>query len=624
MPTNYLSVENLTKSYGEKKLFQELTFGIEQGQKAALVGVNGCGKTTLLKIIAGEETPDTGKVTFQNDLVIAYLDQAPQFNPGDTIADAVFDTRQEEAVVLKQYHQLLSEKHHTEEEQKELQILLDKIEALQAWDFEHNAETILSKLGLDDVALKVGNLSGGQQKRIALARVLVRKPDFLMMDEPTNHLDLDVIEWLEDYLSTQNLSLLMVTHDRYFLDKISNKILEIEKGQIFSYDGNYTRYLEQKAERETLLQKEKEKAQNLMKKELEWMRRQPKARTTKAKFRENAFYELQDKASVNLKKDKLDIRISEKRQGKKILELENVSKSFDSKLLFKDFSYIFSKGEKIGIVGNNGTGKTTFLNVITQKLQPDSGEIETGVNTNFGFYTQTGLEFNEDQKVIEAVTDIAEVITLADGNVITASQFLNLFLFPPSRQHDFIRKLSGGEKRRLQLLQVLIRNPNFLILDEPTNDLDIVTLNVLEDYLANFKGCLLLVSHDRYFMDRLVDHLFVFDDSSTVKNFIGNYTEYRAAKTEQQKKETTKSEKPKKEKPKPKNPKKLSFKEQQELKSLDEKIPKLEQRKSELINNLNAGSGNHEELTEWAKEIKTITEKLDELEMRWLELSEKE
>lgn len=624
MPVNYLSAENLSKSFNEKVLFNELTFGIEQGQKVALVGVNGCGKSTLLNIIGGLEKPDVGVVSFQRELKISYLSQSPQFNPDDTIADTIFQSNNVEAKLLKDYYRLLEKTDPTASEQDELQNVLEQIDSLNAWDYESRAKDVLGKLGIHDLDLKIGPLSGGQKKRIAIASVLVHKPDFLILDEPTNHLDLDVIEWLEEYLSVQNMALLMVTHDRYFLDKVTTQIYELDKGTLFKYKGNYSRYLEQKGEREEIEQKAKDKAKNLMSKELEWMRRQPKARGTKAQYRIDAFYDLQDKATVDLSKNELEIKVSQSRQGKKILELKKLSKSFGEMDIFKDFSYVFRRGEKIGVVGKNGTGKSTFLNVLTGHLDPDAGLVEPGINTKFGYYTQGDLKFNEGQKVIDVVKEVAEVITLDDGSVITASQFLNLFLFPPATQHSPISKLSGGEKRRLQLLQVLIANPNFLILDEPTNDLDIVTLNVLEDYLHKFSGCLILVSHDRYFMDRLVDHLFLFDKDTAVTDFPGNYTDFRLlSKEKPTAQNSVKESESKAAKVKKKDGKKLSFKEQREFEGLEKDISKLEGQKAVLVEKLNSGESEHSVLSEWAKDVEVINQSLEEKEMRWLELSER-
>lgn len=626
MPVNYLSVEKLSKSFNEKILFEDLTFGLEQGQKAALIGVNGCGKSTLLNIISGRDKQDTGVVSFLKDIIVKYLDQSPDLSDYDTILDSIFDSTHPEAVVLKAYNQLAEKENPTENEQEKLQDLLTQIDSLNAWNYEYRAKEILGKLGIKDLGRKISNLSGGQKKRIALARVLIDKPDLLILDEPTNHLDLDIIEWLEDYLSTANLSILMVTHDRYFLDKVTNEIIEIENGQLHKFKGNYSDYLEQKAERDEMRQASKDKARNLMKKELEWMRRQPKARGTKAKYRIDAFYETKEKANVDLSKNELEIKVSGSRQGKKIIELDKISKAYGDVQIFSDFSYVFKRGEKVGLVGKNGTGKSTFLNVLTERIKADSGSIDKGINTRFGYYTQDELPAAANQKVIDVVKEVAEVITLDDGSVVTASQLLNLFLFPPATQYSFVSKLSGGEKRRLQLLRVLMSNPNFLILDEPTNDLDIVTLNILEDYLQGFDGCLVLVSHDRYFMDKLVDHLFVVDNTPTISDFPGNYTDYRLKlqsekvsepKTEKQQKPTKKKEAPKD------GPKKLSFNEQKEYKSLETEISKLEAKKTELIGKLNSGSTDHTELKEWSDEIERLTGEIDEKELRWLELSER-
>lgn len=626
MPVNYLSVEKLSKSFNEKILFEDLTFGLEQGQKAALIGVNGCGKSTLLNIISGRDKQDAGVVSFLKDIIVKYLDQSPDLSDYDTILDSIFDSTHPEAVVLKAYNQLAEKENPTENEQEKLQNLLTQIDSLNAWNYEYRAKEILGKLGIKDLGRKISNLSGGQKKRIALARVLIDKPDLLILDEPTNHLDLDIIEWLEDYLSTANLSILMVTHDRYFLDKVTNEIIEIENGQLHKFKGNYSDYLEQKAERDEMRQASKDKARNLMKKELEWMRRQPKARGTKAKYRIDAFYDTKEKANVDLSKNELEIKVSGSRQGKKIIELDKISKAYGDVQIFSDFSYVFKRGEKVGLVGKNGTGKSTFLNVLTERIKADSGNIDKGINTRFGYYTQDELPAAANQKVIDVVKEVAEVITLDDGSVVTASQLLNLFLFPPATQYGFVSKLSGGEKRRLQLLRVLMSNPNFLILDEPTNDLDIVTLNILEDYLQGFDGCLVLVSHDRYFMDKLVDHLFVVDNTPTISDFPGNYTDYRL-KLQSEKNSDTKTDKPQKPTKKKEAPKdsgkKLSFNEQKEYKSLETEISKLEAKKTELISKLNSGSTDHTELKEWSDEIEQLTDAIDEKELRWLELSER-
>ena len=621
MPQIALSIENLSKSFNDKELFENITFGIDQGQKVALVGVNGCGKSTLLNIIAGIETQDTGVVSFHKDIKVSYLDQSPDLSEFSTISDSVMNASNTEARMLRTYWQLVELADPTDEEYNNLHQLIEQIDSMGAWDYEHRLKEILGKLGINDLEMKISDLSGGQQKRIALAKALLDQPDFLILDEPTNHLDLEIIEWLEDYLSTQNLSLLMVTHDRYFLDKVCNEIIEIDEGQIFRYKGSYAHYLEKKEEAYEMKKASKDKARNLLSKELEWMRRQPKARGTKAKYRVDAFYDTKEKAHVNLQKDELNIKIKGKRQGKKILEIDGVSKGWEELHLFRNFTHVFKRGEKVGIVGKNGTGKSTFLNVLTGDLEPDSGIIDKGQNTSFGYYRQESLDEPPGKTVLDAVKEVAEVIELDDGSVVTASQLLNQFLFPPKTQHSHISKLSGGERRRLQLLKVLIANPNFLILDEPTNDLDIVTLNILEDYLDSFSGCLMIVSHDRYFMDRLVDHLFVFDHSETIRDFPGNYTDYRESDLA---KEDKASIEPKKVSTKVRNDekKKLSYKEQREFKNLEGEIEKLTDRKSELESLLNSGETDHEKLTAWSQEIEQVQNDLDEKELRWLELSE--
>lgn len=626
MPPIALSVEKLSKSYNEKELFENITFGIDQGQKVALVGVNGCGKSTLLNIIAGRSTQDEGVVSFQKGIRVAFLEQSPDLSSFHTILDSIFDESHPEAKLLNEYWGLIEKEDLSEAEQNRMHDLIEKIDGYNAWDFEYRLKEILGKLGINNLDQPIGELSGGQQKRIALAKALLDEPDFLILDEPTNHLDLGIIEWLEEFLAGQNLSLMMVTHDRYFLDKVCNEIIEIDQGQIFRYKGNYANYLEKKSENLEMQQASKDKAKNLLSKELEWMRRQPKARGTKAKYRIDAFYDTKDKANVNLGKDELEIKISGKRQGKKILEIDGISKSWEGQVMFKGFTHLFTRGEKVGIVGKNGTGKSTFLNVITEQIAADSGVIDKGVNTVFGYYTQNTFEEAPGKKVIDVVKDVAEVITLDDGSTVTASQLLNQFLFPPKTQFSHIDKLSGGEKRRLQLLKVLMANPNFLILDEPTNDLDIVTLNILEDYLQNFSGCLLIVSHDRYFMDKLVDHLFVFDRTESIRDFPGNYTDYRLEQSDKPKGSKLTADKPdEKENSKVKDTnqkKKLSYKEQQEFNGLETEIESLNSRKSELEGLITSGETDHEKLTAWSQEVEQIQDQIDEKEMRWLELSE--
>lgn len=622
---NYLSVENITKSFGERVLFENISFGLAQGEKVALVGINGSGKSTLLKILMREETPDSGNLSFRNDIKVGFLSQNPQFLAGQNAMQAIFSSDHESLNIIKEYERLAENPDMNAKEQNRFQELMEKMEAHQLWDYESQVQQILGQLGINDIKQSVENMSGGQKKRVALAAQLIVKPDVLILDEPTNHLDIDIIEWLENYLATQNMTLLMVTHDRYFLDRVCNGILEIDRQQIFKYKGNYEEFLVKKEERESIEQLEVDKAKNLMKKEQEWMRRMPKARGTKAKYRVDAFQDLKDKATKNLKKDQVELEVSQKRMGGKILELKKVSKGFNDKKLFENFSYTFKKGDRIGIVGQNGTGKSTFLNIVTGKIKSDSGELDLGVNTEFGYYKQQEIQFDDNKKVIDVVLEIAEHFKLPDGNEITAAQFLNKFLFPPKQQYDFVHKLSGGEKRRLQLLLVLIKNPNFLILDEPTNDLDLQTLSILEDFLDRFQGCLIIVSHDRYFMDNLTEQLFLFEGDNQIKIFNGNYTDYRSTKDDSPKSKPDKiKEAPTKDKPKAEEKQKLSYKEKRELESIDSEIPKLNKHKDELESKLASGEGDAEDFTNWGKELNSINEKLEELEMRWLELSELE
>ena len=619
---NYLSVEKLSKSYGERTLFKSVSFGIDQGQKVALVGINGSGKSTLLKIIAGVDTQDSGEASFRKNLRLAYLGQNPEFNDNDTVLEAVFDSGNEKLKVIRDYEYHLHKAETDERSQHKLFDLIEQMDASNAWDYENEIKQILGKLDIHDLEQKVSSLSGGQKKRVAMAKALIEQPDFVIMDEPTNHLDLEVIEWLEEFLSKSNLTLLLVTHDRYFLESVTNTIIEIDREQLFKYEGNYSYYLEKKAEREEQLRTEVDKARNLMKKELDWIRRQPKARGTKAKYRIEAFENIKTKASQKLDKSELELDVSTKRQGKKILELEGVSKSFDGKIIVKPFTHTFQRGEKIGIIGKNGVGKSTFLNMITGRLKPDDGEVIIGQNTEFGYYTQQELRFDPGQKVIDKVKAIAEVITLSDGKTISASQFLQHFQFTPKAQHDFIEKLSGGEKRRLQLLQVLIKNPNFLILDEPTNDLDLITLGILEDFLASYQGCLIVVSHDRYFMDRLIDHVFVFEKGKVIKDYPFNYSQYRAFADDQKQSAPKQTDKSKAEKAKNDEVRKLTFKEKQEFDNLEDQIEKLESKKVAIVEKLNLGEGSHEQLAKWGKEIKQIISEIEAKELRWLELSE--
>lgn len=625
---NYLSVETLSKSFNEKALFQNISFGISQGQKVALVGINGSGKSTLLKLITGEEKPDEGVISFRKDLKVAALGQNPIFNEEETIRASIFNSTNELLSVIRDYEYHMERAATEETSQHALSDVIEKMDALNAWDYESQVQQILGKLGIYELDKQIKHLSGGQKKRVALAKVLIDKPDFLILDEPTNHLDLDSIEWLENYLATQAITLLLVTHDRYFLERVTNNILELDGGDLYKYKGNYSYFLEKKGEREEREATEVEKAKNLMRKEQEWMRRQPKARSTKAKYRVDAFEGLKEKATKKAERPEMELSVEGRRQGGKILEISHVAKSFGEKNLIRNFSYVFKKGDKIGIIGRNGVGKSTFLNVLTGKITPDTGSVDAGTTTAFGYYTQSELQYTEGQRVIDIVKDIAEVVKLGDGREISASQFLQHFQFAPAQQYDMVSKLSGGEKRRLQLMKVLIKNPNFLILDEPTNDLDIVTLSILEDFLYNFNGCVLLVSHDRYFMDQLVDHIFAFEGEGEIKDYPGNYSEYREYKEEEKEQALSAAEKKstvpaKSIKPADDNEKrKLSFKEKQEYTQLEGEIEKLEAKKQQVTQKLNQGSDDHEELTALAKEIAALNKQIEEKSDRWIVLSE--
>ena len=622
---NYLSVERLTKSFDEKQLFEEITFGLDQGQKAALVGVNGCGKSTLLKVIAGLLHPNSGEVTFRKGISLSILTQNPEFADEDTVMQAVFSKDREELKAIRNYESALMKMEKNPESVVDLSPFIEQMDALNAWDYEHQVKEILGKLGIHTLDQKMGELSGGQKKRVALAQCLVVKPHVLILDEPTNHLDLEIIEWLEEYLATQNLTLLMVTHDRYFLDRVTNEILEIDAGQLFKYHGNYSDFLQQKSDREEQQAVTVGKVKNLLKKELEWMRRQPKARGTKAKYRIDAFYDVKEKASQTVTKREMEVNLRSDRQGKKIMEIKHISKIFDDKKVIDDFSYVFQRKDRIGIVGANGAGKSTFLNILTQNLTPDLGELDIGQTTKFGYYTQDEAVFDPQMKVIEVVKEVAEFIQLADGSEVSASNLLTQFLFLPSVQYNLVGKLSGGEKRRLQLLRVLMANPNFLVLDEPTNDLDIMTLNVLEDYLDKFDGCLMIVSHDRYFMDKLVDHLFVFEGQGIIRDFPGNYTDYRttegglkSVKEVVQKPSNTETNGPKKVLD---GSRKLTFNEKRELEQIEKELSQLEIQKKAIEDALDKET-DYEKLTVLGIALaqkKTLSEAK---ELRWFELSE--
>lgn len=618
---NYLSAETVSKTFNDRWLFKDLSLGISQGEKFALVGNNGVGKSTLLRILTGEIQPDNGKVSVRQGLRLGFLTQEPTVAANLTVKDVLFSDDNEIARVVKEYEDCL---HHPDTSGDRMQAVLEKMEELNAWDYDAKVQEVISKLGVPDIDKKFGELSGGQKKRIFLAQLLLQEPELIIMDEPTNHLDLTAIEWLENYLSGQNITLIMVTHDRYFLDNVANEIIEIDRGQLFRYKGNYAYFLEKKSDREEMLKTEVTKARHLLKKELEWMRKQPRARGTKSKYRVEAYYDLKEFASTDLKKDKLELDIKEARQGGKILEVDKISKSYGSQKIVDNFSYVFKKKDKIGVVGKNGIGKSTFLDMLIGKLRPDKGEVMPGVTTKFGYFTQEAIQLNPNNRLIEEVKEIAEFITLSDGTQVSASKFLDTFLFPPEKQYNYISKLSGGEKKRLQLLKLLVTNPNFLILDEPTNDFDIDTLNVLEDFLEKFSGCLLLVSHDRYFMDHLVDQLFIFEGDGVVQQFNGNYSDYREVVEEEEARALSPKavQVVKEESPKGTEKKKASFKEKQEYDNLQQEIDRLEKRKSELGALMNSGSTDHNQLQQWSNEVQKLNEEVEQKTLRWLELAE--
>lgn len=623
---SFLQVNNLTKSFGDHILFEDITFGVAQGQKIGLIAKNGTGKTTLLNIIAGKEDYDSGSVVFRNDLRVGYLEQAPKYPAGLTVLQACFYSQNETVKLLAEYEQALMDEDSTKVNE-----LLERMDSLKAWDYEQRAKQILGELKIHNYDQKVESLSGGQLKRVALANVLITEPELIILDEPTNHLDLEMTEWLEDYLSRSTISILMVTHDRYFLDRVCSEILEIDRQQIFQYKGNYAYYLEKRQERVEAQNAEVERARNLLRTELDWMRRQPQARGTKAKYRIDAFYDLEKKAKQQREAGQVNLDVKASYIGSKIFEAVDVCKRFDDLKITEHFNYVFARYEKMGIVGNNGTGKSTFIKMLMGEVKPDSGHFDVGETVRFGYYSQDGLQFDEQMKVIDVVQRIAEYIDLGDGRKLGVSQFLNYFLFTPDKQHNYVYKLSGGEKRRLYLCTVLMRNPNFLVLDEPTNDLDIMTLNVLEEYLRGFKGCVIVVSHDRYFMDKVVDHLLVFKGNADIKDFPGNYSQYREWKEEQDairkqeeaaalKKLETPIEKPRKEENAAKR--RLTFKERKEFEELDAEIPRLEAEKKELEESMSSGTLSPDELIRQSERISQLIDELDEKGMRWLELSE--
>ena len=623
---SYLQAENISRRIGDRILFENITLNINKDDKIALIAVNGAGKSSMLDIIAGIETPDNGTISLRRGVKTSYLKQYPVLNESNSIIDELFSTDSELVRTIREYEKCLISGHH-----ETMQSLFQRMEDLKAWDYEVAVKQILFKLKLTDLNAIIGTLSGGQKKRVALAKVLVEETDLLILDEPTNHLDLDMIEWLEDYLIRLNKTILMVTHDRYFLDRVCTVILELSGNEIYRYDGNYEYFLEKKESREQNEKMNVEKARNLLRTELDWMRRMPKARRHKAKSRIDSFYDLKEKAAFKQGEQAININVNISRMGKKILVLKNVGKAYDDKVLIKDFTYTFSRFEKAGLIGKNGTGKTTLLNIITGLSEPDTGIVERGETVVFGYYRQEGIEFNDELTVIDAVKNIAETVSLGDGSVLSVTQFMNYFLFPPEKQYTLVRKLSGGEKRRLYLLTVLMKNPNFLILDEPTNDLDILTLNVLEEYLAGFRGCVIIVSHDRYFMDKVVDHIFEYKGDGVIKDFPGNYTQLREREDMLQEQELIQLRNKGSQEAKPRNEAEvrkakksgLTFSEKREFELLSTEIADLEKEKTQIETDLSNGRLNTDDLLAKSNRHGEILKVLNDKEMRWLELSEK-
>lgn len=624
MPTAnpYLEVQNLTKRIGERVLFENISFTVGEREHVGIIAKNGTGKSTLLSIIAGKEGYDGGDIIFRRDLKISYLEQTPQYPEDLTVLEACFWHGNEITELIREY-----EKCMETEGNPELDSILTRMDHLKAWEYEQNVKQILSQLKINDFNQKIGHMSGGQVKRIALANAIITEPDLLILDEPTNHLDLDMIEWLEKYLKRTPMSLLMVTHDRYFLDRVCNSIIEMDDSTIYSYEGNYSYYLEKREERIENTKAAIQKANNLYRTELEWMRRMPQARGHKARYREEAFYELEKAAKQRISENQVRLGMNATYIGSKIFEAKDVCKAFGNKCILKDFSYNFSRYEKLGIIGNNGTGKSTFIKMLLGLEPVDSGTFDIGTTVKFGYYSQEGMKFNNDMKVIDAVREIAEYVDMGNGEKLSAGQFLQHFLFEPEEQYSYIYKLSGGERRRLYLCTVLMRNPNFLVLDEPTNDLDIVTLQILEEYLMNFKGCVIIVSHDRYFMDKVVDHLLVFEGEGSIRDFPGNYTQYREWKSLADKptdSDTAKknSQKPQPQKTRDDSKRKLTYKEKTEMAQLEKDIEALEAEKQSIENELNGGTCDVDRITELSVRLPKLNDELDEKSMRWLELSE--
>lgn len=623
----YLQVENLTKSYGFKCLFENISFGIDQGQRVSIIAPNGTGKSTLLKIIAGKENYDSGKITFNNDIRIGYLPQEPDFPNDITIIESCFTTKNEVTNCIKEYERLIDQQQIGLENDAELQKAIADMDRLDAWNYESKIKQILGKLDLHNLSQPINELSGGQKKRLALGNVLITQPDFILLDEPTNHLDLEMIEWLEDFLNHSKMTILMVTHDRYFLDNVCSNIIELDNNTLYQYKGNYNYYLEKREERIANFNAETLRVQNLYRKELDWIRRQPQARGHKAQYRIDAFKEIEERAKKRIQEKQVTLGVKSAYIGSKIFEAQYINKSFDDKIILKDFYYNFSRYEKLGIIGNNGTGKSTFIKLLLGEIEPDSGKFDIGDTIKFAYFSQNGIDFNPGTKVIDTVRNIAEEITLGNGKKLSASQFLNHFLFSPEKQHNYIENLSGGEKRRLYLCTILIKAPNFLILDEPTNDLDITTLNILEDYLINFKGCVIVISHDRYFMDKIVDHILIFHGNGNIQDFPGNYTDYREWKElkEAEKRDTEKSRPSntiKKLKSSNSNNKpKLSFKEKKEMETLENELAILEETKKNIENELSITSDT-DKIINLSKQYEETNNAIDIKTNRLLELYE--
>ncbi|MGL4585035.1 MAG: ABC-F family ATP-binding cassette domain-containing protein [Flavobacterium sp.] len=615
---NYLSVENIMKSFGARTLFEDISFGINKDQKIAFIAKNGSGKTTILRIITGEDFPDSGQVVIRKGIRMAFLSQEPNLQDELTVEESIFASDNETLKIIEDYEKALENPEDADAYQK----AFEKMDAHNAWDFETQYKQILFKLKLEDLKLKVKSLSGGQKKRLALAIILINRPDLLILDEPTNHLDLEMIEWLENYFAKENITLFMVTHDRFFLERVCNEIIELDNGKIYQYKGNYSYYLEKKEERLAIENASIDKAQNLFVKELSWMRRQPKARTTKSKSRIDDFYVIKEKANSRRHEHQVELEINMERIGSKIIELHKLHKKFKDKVILEDYSYNFNKGERIGIIGKNGSGKSTFLNMLTQGLEPDAGKVVVGETIKIGYYTQSGIQVKPGQKVIEVIKEYGEQIPLAKGRMISAGQLLERFLFDRKKQYDYVEKLSGGELKRLYLCTVLIQNPNFLILDEPTNDLDIVTLNVLESFLLDYPGCLVVVSHDRYFMDKIVDHLFVFRGEGVIEDFPGNYSDFR---TYEDSAEPVKDDTPKEKVNWKDNQVKkgLTFQEQKEFQKLEREIANLEQKKVEIEKLFSDGKVGDEQVETKANELQKVLKDLEDKEEKWFELSSK-